>query len=101
MLEGAGYEITDLGVDISPEQFVEATQDETVDVIALSALLTTTITNMSTTIQALDDAGVRDRVKIIIGGAPVTSEYAQQIGADGYAPDASQAVRVVNSLLGL
>lgn len=98
MLEGAGFDIVDLGTDISPEQFVEAVQDG-VDVIGLSALLTTTMPSMEQTIRALKDAGVRDQVKVIVGGAPVTAEYARQIGADGYAPDASQAVTVAKTLL--
>ena len=100
MLEVAGYEIIDLGVDISPDKFVEAVQNDTIDVVALSALLTTTVSNMEATIQAFDANGIRNRVKIIVGGAPVTDEYARQIGADGYAPDASQAVKVTNALLG-
>lgn len=100
MLEGAGHEIIDLGVDISPDQFVEAVQNDTIDVVALSALLKTTVSNMEATIQAFDAAEIRNRIKVIIGGAPVTGEYARQIGADGYAPDASQAVMVTNALLG-
>lgn len=100
MLEGAGYEILDLGTDVSPDKYLEAAQKDSVDVIALSALLTTTMPSMQATIEVLETAGVRDRVKIIIGGAPVTKEYAVQIGADGYSPDASQAVRVTNALLG-
>jgi 5-methyltetrahydrofolate--homocysteine methyltransferase len=101
MLEGAGYEILDLGTDVSPEKYLAAVQNDSVDVVALSALLTTTMPSMKSTVEALDAAGVRDQVKVIIGGAPVTTEYAEQIGADGYSPDASQAVRVTNSLLGI
>lgn len=101
MLEGAGYEIIDLGADSSPDKFVEAVQNGTIDVVALSALLTTTVSNMEATIQAFESARVRDRIKVIVGGAPVTDEYARQIGADGYAPDAGQAARVTNTLLGL
>jgi len=101
MLEGAGYEILDLGVDVSPEQYLEAVRNDSVDVVALSALLTTTMPSMKATLEALDGAGVRGKVKVLIGGAPVTDEYAQQIGADGYSPDASQAVRVTNQLLGI
>jgi 5-methyltetrahydrofolate--homocysteine methyltransferase len=100
MLEGAGYEILDLGVDVSPEQFIEAMQAEAVNVVALSALLTTTMPSMEKTLEAMNQAGLRGQVKVIIGGAPVTADYAQQIGADGYAPDASQAVRITNQLLG-
>jgi 5-methyltetrahydrofolate--homocysteine methyltransferase len=101
MLEGAGYEILDLGTDVSPEKYLEAVQKDSINVVALSALLTTTMPSMKATIETLAAAGVRDQIKIIIGGAPVTNEYAQQIGADGYSPDASQAVRLTNALLGL
>jgi 5-methyltetrahydrofolate--homocysteine methyltransferase len=97
MLEGAGFEIVDLGTDVTPEQFVEAVKDG-VDIIGLSALLTTTMPSMEGTIKAITDAGLRDRVKIMIGGAPVTAEYARQIGADGFAPDASQAVTLAKTL---
>jgi 5-methyltetrahydrofolate--homocysteine methyltransferase len=97
MLEGAGFEIVDLGTDVSPENFVAAVQDG-VDIVGLSALLTTTMPSMETTIKAITEAGLRDQVKIIIGGAPVTTEYAAQIGADGYAPDASQAASLAKTL---
>jgi 5-methyltetrahydrofolate--homocysteine methyltransferase len=97
MLEGAGFEILDLGTDVSPEKFVQAADG--VQVIALSALLTTTMTNMKETIAALQSSGKRSRVKVIIGGAPVTEEYAQKIGADGYAPDASRAAMLARSLI--
>ena len=97
MLEGAGFEIVDLGTDVTPDQFVEAVKDG-VDIIGLSALLTTTMPSMEGTIKAIVDAGLRDRVKIMIGGAPVTAEYARQIGADGFAPDASQAVTLAKTL---
>jgi 5-methyltetrahydrofolate--homocysteine methyltransferase len=100
MLEGAGFEIQDLGTDVSPQKFVDAVGAGDVDIIALSALLTTTMPNMKATIQALQESGLRERVKVIIGGAPVTTEYASQIGADGYAPDASRAVALAKSLLG-
>jgi 5-methyltetrahydrofolate--homocysteine methyltransferase len=99
MLEGAGYEIKDMGVGVTPDKFVEAIRAGGVDVLAMSALLTTTMSNMRTTIEALKEAGVRDRVKVIVGGAPVTEQYARQIGADGYAANASQAVTLVKSLL--
>jgi 5-methyltetrahydrofolate--homocysteine methyltransferase len=99
MLEGAGFEIVDLGTDVAPDQFLAAVK-EGVDLVGLSALLTTTMPSMATTIQALDAAGLRDRVKVMIGGAPVTAEYARQIGADGFAPDASQAVTLAKSLVG-
>jgi 5-methyltetrahydrofolate--homocysteine methyltransferase len=98
MLEGAGFEIVDLGTDVRPEKFVSVA--ESVDVIALSSLLTTTMPNMALTIQALQAAGKRERVKVIIGGAPVTEAYARQIGADGYATDASRAVSMTKALLG-
>lgn len=98
MLEGAGFEINDLGTDVSPEQFVAAVESGA-DIIGLSALLTTTMPSMEATIKALNAAGLRDRVKVIIGGAPVTSEYSNKIGADGFAPDASQAVALAKSLM--
>jgi 5-methyltetrahydrofolate--homocysteine methyltransferase len=98
MLEGAGFEIMDLGTDVAPEKFVEAANNE-VEIIGLSALLTTTMPSMENTVQAIQNAGLRDKVKIIIGGAPVTAEYAKQIGADGFAPDASQAATLAKSLV--
>lgn len=98
MLEGAGIEVRDLGVDVTPETFIKAAQDGA-DVIGMSALLTTTMNNMQSTLQALQAAGLREQVKVIIGGAPVTGEFAHKIGADAYAPDASSAVRIVNQLL--
>ncbi len=100
MLEGSGFEIVDLGIDVPPERFVEAVSGGGVQVVALSALLTTTMPNMKTTIDALTAAGLRDQVRIIIGGAPVNQAYADQIGADGFAPDASSAVRKVRELIG-
>ena len=99
MLEGAGFEIKDLGTDVTPEKFVSEAQASGAQIVAMSALLTTTMTNMKTTVEALKAAGVRDSVKVLIGGAPVTDAYAQQIGADGYAPDASRAVAVAKSLV--
>jgi 5-methyltetrahydrofolate--homocysteine methyltransferase len=98
MLEGAGFEVQDLGVDVAPDAFVKAAQNG-VQVIGMSALLTTTMNNMKATIQALQDSGVRDQVKVVIGGAPVTEAFAKQVGADAYAPDASGAVRTVRGLL--
>jgi 5-methyltetrahydrofolate--homocysteine methyltransferase len=98
MLEGAGFEIVDLGTDVSPENFIAAAKDG-VDILGLSALLTTTMPSMESTIKAIEDAGIRDKVKIIIGGAPVTAEYSVQIGADGYAPDASQAATLAKRLV--
>lgn len=99
MLEGAGFEVLDLGTDVAPEKFVAAADQ--VDVIALSALLTTTMSNMKATIDALQLAGKRSKVKVVIGGAPVTEAYTQQIGADGFAPDASRSVAVTKALLGI
>jgi 5-methyltetrahydrofolate--homocysteine methyltransferase len=97
MLEGAGFKIKDLGVDVPAEVFV-AVADE-VDVIGLSALLTTTMLSMQSTLQALDAAGKRPKVKVIVGGAPVTEDFARHIGADGYAADASRAVALTKSLI--
>jgi 5-methyltetrahydrofolate--homocysteine methyltransferase len=99
MLEGAGFEINDLGIDVSPEKIIEAIREYKPDIVAISALLTTTMTNMKITIEALTAAGLRDGVKIMIGGAPVTDVFAQQIGADGYALDASRAVTLAKSLV--
>jgi 5-methyltetrahydrofolate--homocysteine methyltransferase len=99
MLEGASFEIIDLGTDVSPEKFVDAVENKGANFIAMSALLTTTMPNMKTTIEALKQAGLRDKVKVMIGGAPVTSKYAEDIGADGYAPDASKAVSLAKSLV--
>jgi 5-methyltetrahydrofolate--homocysteine methyltransferase len=100
MLEGAGFEIVDLGTDVSPEKFVDAVTSQGVDVIAMSALLTTTMPNMKNTVDALEEAGIRGAVKVMIGGAPVTQAYADEIGADGYAPDASRAATLARQLLG-
>jgi uroporphyrinogen decarboxylase len=99
MLEGAGYEVIDLGVDVPPAKIVETIQNSDAQLVGLSALLTTTIPMIRTTVQAMEDAGVRDKVKVMIGGAGVTQEYADDIGADGYARDASAAVRKANDLL--
>lgn len=98
MLEGAGFEILDLGTDVSPQQFVAALDDK-VNILGLSALLTTTMPKMEETIQAVHQAGWKDKVKIMVGGAPVTAEYAMKIGADGFAADASQAVNLARSIL--
>ncbi|MCJ7533847.1 MAG: corrinoid protein [Anaerolineales bacterium] len=101
LLEGAGFEIIDLGTDVVPEKFVEVVKEGKADIVALSALLTTTMPNMKVTIEALKSAGVREKAKVIIGGAPLTQAYADQIGADGYAPDASRAVALAKSLMGV
>jgi 5-methyltetrahydrofolate--homocysteine methyltransferase len=98
MLEGAGFEIMDLGVDVKPEKFVETIQAGA-DVVALSALLTTTMPAMKETIEAIGSAGLRGQVKIMIGGAPVTQNFADEIGADGYAPDAASAVDTAKGLI--
>jgi 5-methyltetrahydrofolate--homocysteine methyltransferase len=98
MLEGSGYEIVDLGVDVPAEKFVQAVRDGA-NVVAMSALLTTTMTNMQVAIEAIKVAGLRDQVRIVVGGAPITKSYADEIGADGYAEDASSAVRLVKEVL--
>lgn len=99
MLEGAGFQVVDLGADVSPDAFVSAVREHQPDFIAMSALLTTTMPNMETTIEALKTAGLRDGVKVLVGGAPITDGYAEKIGADGYAPDASRAVKLAQSLV--
>jgi 5-methyltetrahydrofolate--homocysteine methyltransferase len=99
MMEGAGFEVMDLGVDTAAEKFVEAVRGGA-QILAMSALLTTTMPSMKGVIDALVEAGLRDQVKVLIGGAPVTQAYADQIGADGYAPDASSAARAAKELLG-
>ena len=99
MLEGAGFEIHDLGTDVSPEEFVQAVLATGAEIVALSALLTTTMPNMKSTLDSLTKAGLRDRVKVIVGGAPVTEQFSMQIGADGSAADASRAVSLAQSLI--
>lgn len=99
MLEGAGYEIIDLGVDVPAEEFVKKAMELKPDIVGMSALLTTTMPSMKTTLDALTAAGLRNHIKVIIGGAPVTEAYAQQIEADGFSLDASRAVNLVNALL--
>lgn len=101
MLEGGGFEIIDLGVDVSPEKFVSAVKEKGANIVALSALLTTTMPSMKTTIEQLQEAGVRDQVKVMIGGAPVTQKYADEIGADGYSDNASGAVTLARKLVGV
>jgi len=101
MLEGAGFEIIDLGTDVSPETFVEAVREREVQIVAMSALLTTTMPSIQKTIEALNTAGMRGRVKVIIGGAPVTQSYAEQVGADGFSSDASRAVAKTKELIEL
>ena len=101
MLEGGGFEIIDVGVDVSPEKFVDVIKQQRVDIIALSALLTTTLPAMKLTIDRLKEAGLRDKVKVIIGGAPVTQDFADEIGADGYSDNAGAAVNLARSLIGV
>ena len=98
MLECAGYEIIDLGVDVPPEKFISAVKEKNAGFIAMSALLTTTMTSMKTTIDAINSAGIRSQVRIMIGGAPVTQRYADEIGADGYSSNANGAVALVRKL---
>ena len=99
MLEGAGFEVSDLGVEVTAEAFVQAVRERNPGILAMSALLTTTMTNMPVVIAALKEAELRDAVKVIIGGAPVTQAYADQIGADGYASDAASAVKLTKQLV--
>lgn len=99
MLEGAGFEVTDLGTDVAPERFVEAVNTKGAEIVCLSALLTVTMPAMKTTLEALSAAGVRGKVKVMIGGAPVTDQYAKEIGADGYSENASAAVAAARRLV--
>ena len=92
LLEGGGFEVIDLGVNVAPEKFIETVREKNATIVAMSALVTTTMPAMRTTIQALKDAGVRDQVKVLIGGAPITQKYAEEIGADGYSENAVGAV---------
>ena len=101
MIEGAGFAVTDLGVDVPPEKFVQKVQEIEPDIVALSALLSTTMPAMAEAIEALKQAGVRNKVKVLIGGAPVTETYAWEIKADSYAPDAGSAVVTAKKLLGI
>jgi 5-methyltetrahydrofolate--homocysteine methyltransferase len=98
LLEGGGFDVIDLGADVAPEKFVEVVKARGVNIVCLSALLTVTMPAMKTTIQALKDAGVRDRVKVLIGGAPVTRQYAHEIGADGYGESATAAVALAREI---
>jgi len=100
MLEGAGFETIDLGTDVSPEAFLAAVRQHKPQILGMSALLTTTMVSMKTTMDALRDAGLRDSVKVMVGGAPVTVAFAEQIGADAYAPDAATAVDIARNLTG-
>jgi 5-methyltetrahydrofolate--homocysteine methyltransferase len=100
MLRGAGFEVVDLGVDVSPDEFIAAIEDHKPSVVGMSALLTTTMPNMGKTIDAFVDEGMRDRVKVMLGGAPVTQEFAEDMGADGYGKDAMAAVTLAKDLIG-
>jgi len=100
MLEGCGFEVVDLGVDVSPEHFIDAAKEQEGTVVALSALLTTTMTTMKKVVEALEAAGIRDKTKVMIGGAPITQQYADEIGADGYSDNASAAVGLAKKLVG-
>ena len=100
MCEGAGFEVKDLGKDIAPDAFVEAVKEFEPDVVGMSALLTTTMRSMEHTIKALEEAGLRDKVKVVIGGAPVTQAFCDQIGADGYASNAASAADLAKELVG-
>jgi corrinoid protein of di/trimethylamine methyltransferase len=99
MLEGGGFEVHDLGADVPPEKFIEAARNHKADIVALSALLTVTMPAMRSTVDAFSQAGLRDSVKIIVGGAPVTSQFAHEIGADGYSESASSAVGLARSFV--
>ncbi len=100
MLEGAGFQVIDLGVDVKPSAFAAAVQEHKPGLVGLSALLTTTMVEMKTTIQAIQQSGLRNSVSIMVGGAPVTEAFAKQIGADAYAPDAATAVEIARRLVG-
>jgi 5-methyltetrahydrofolate--homocysteine methyltransferase len=100
MLEGGGFEVVDLGIDISPDKFIEAIKKHQPQVVGMSALLTTTMMEMKNVVRSLEAAGLRKQVKTVIGGAPVTERFRQEIGADGFAPDAATAVEIVKSLCG-
>jgi len=99
MLEGAGFEVVNLGVEVTAEEFLKAAKEHEPNIIGMSALLTTTMIHMPEVIEALKQAGLRDKIKVMIGGAPVTQGYADKLGADGYAPDAASATKLAKSLL--
>lgn len=99
MLEGSGFEVKDLGTDVAPEKFVNAVQEAKAQVLCLSALLTVTMPSMKTTIAALENAGIRNQVKVLVGGAPVTAQYAKQIGADGFGENANSAVTLARKMV--
>lgn len=99
LMEGAGFSVIDLGIDVNPQKFVQAVRENNSSILGMSALLTTTMPKMKETIEALEEAGLRSQVKVLVGGAPVTEGFAKEIGADGYAPDAGSAVNTVKTLL--
>jgi 5-methyltetrahydrofolate--homocysteine methyltransferase len=99
MLESAGFDVIEMGVDVAPEKFIEAIKENDADIVALSALLTTTMPMMAQTVKTIEASGIRDRVKILVGGAPVNQAFADEIGADGYAPDAGSASKLAKTLL--
>jgi len=99
MLEGAGFEVIDLGVDVASEKFIQAAKEKNANLVGLSALLTTTMLAMKDVTQAVEKEGLKGKVKVMIGGAPITQDYADEIGADGYAPDAASAVDIAKELL--
>lgn len=100
MLEGCGFEVINIGIDVTCDKFVEAVKENNADILCMSALLTTTMTYMKDVIQALEDAGIRSQVKVMIGGAPVSQGFADEIGADGYSDNANTAVAVAKELMG-
>jgi 5-methyltetrahydrofolate--homocysteine methyltransferase len=99
LMEGAGFKVVDLGTDVDPHKFVSAVRDNNATILAMSALLTTTMPMMEDVISALNSEGLRDQVKVLVGGAPVTEEFSDEIGADGYGPDAGSAVRIAKTLI--
>jgi len=100
LLEGGGFEVIDLGVNVPPEKFIETVRQKNANIVAMSALLTTTMPSMKTTVEALKQAGIRDKVKVLIGGAPITQKYADEIGADGYSENAVGAVALAKRAVG-
>lgn len=99
LMEGAGFSVIDLGTDVQPAAFVDAIKEHNADIVAMSALLTTTMPKMKETMEAMEKAGIRDQVKVLVGGAPVTENYADEIGADGYGYDAGSAVRIAKEYM--
>jgi methylmalonyl-CoA mutase cobalamin-binding domain/chain len=100
MLEGSGFEVINVGIDVDAQAFVDAVRDNQADILCLSALLTTTMTYMTEILDALKEAGIRDKVKVMVGGAPVSQDFADEIGADGYSSNANEAVALAKSLMG-